>query len=186
MEKKFSFAGNGGMLSCVVWSGVYGDRREISWKTSGTIPFIHAITVFREMFLQTFWTDGMAELSLGILCNIGLDLIPISFIISDFLTVGTNGDDASQGLYSLLICGNGNLNQHNYDACNNNAQNKVKEEGRENPPERFLLRLFDNQIPAEFFDITNIGVNYLPISRRGKRTKQKRGEGLWQLVRNVH
>jgi hypothetical protein len=62
---------------------------------------------FRIKFPGAFRTDAVAEFGSGMFMNICLDLIPIAFIVPDFLTVGTDGKQPAQCLHLGHRCGYG-------------------------------------------------------------------------------
>src|SRR5258707_6797625 len=52
------------------------------------------------MLLHANGTQAMAELSIGMVSNVDLDLIPVTFVIPDLLAVSTNRQKALQRFYA--------------------------------------------------------------------------------------
>jgi hypothetical protein len=44
------------------------------------------------LFLEAFGTDGVAEFGVGVLCDIGFDLLPIVLVVSDFFAISADGE----------------------------------------------------------------------------------------------
>ena len=55
------------------------------------------------LFLHAFRTDAMAELGRGMLTDEFFQPVPVSLVVTDFLAVHADWNDAAQGLY-LAVC----------------------------------------------------------------------------------
>ena len=59
------------------------------------------LVILRIKLFCAFRTNPMAEFSFRVSADIGFDLIPVTFVVTDLFTTGTDGKNSPQNLYFL-------------------------------------------------------------------------------------